>query len=313
MSEFHSCNVEVAKEVGLLAAHIFNQIYYWVKHNAVNNTNYNDGTYWTYNSYKAWTKEFPYATERQINYAIKKLIDSDYIVTGNYNKKHYDKTLWYTVTKYGYNKINGTTDEKPFTKLLKPHQQNCKSPTNKIVKPIPDSTFTDSTFTDYNIIDNTKVLSNDVDSSIENNSFLKTSKKPKQSRYDKYISIIDDFMFNNIMTDNTEIKELLINHLNMLIEMNNANNKQLYSNQYKGILNKFTELIREKIKDGKTNKQQFIKDSIQQSITKQWVNFFDIKDNNKNLINNSLGESFGYKYDYNLTDEEKEIDYSKKF
>lgn len=190
-------------------------------------------------------------------------------------------------------------------------------PSTKIVPPsketISNNIYNNKTNNINNIIKyNTKVLYNDVDST-KNNSFLQSSKKPKQSRYDKYIAIIDDFMFNNIITENTEIKELLINHLNMVIEMNNANNRQLYSNQYKGILTKFTELIIEKIKDGKTNKQKFIKESIQQSITRQWVNLFDIKDNNKNLLNNSLGESFGYTYDYNLTDEEKEIDYSKKF
>ena len=168
-----------------------------------------------------------------------------------------------------------------------------------------------------NILYNNKLLYNDVKSSTENNSFLQSSKKSKQSRYDKYISLIDDFMFNNIITDDTEIKQLLTQHLNMLIEMNNESNRQLYSNQYKGILNKFTELIREKIKGGKINKQKFIKNSIQQSITKNWVNFFDIKEDNyngnKKLINNNLGESFGYIYDYNLTEEEKKIDYSKKF
>lgn len=234
--------------------------------------------------------------------ALKKLVEQQLIIKTRENDdgKH---TCKYIINSEIFNTEPSKDNLLPSTKTIPPSKET-----------IPNNIYNNKTNNiNNNIKYNTKVLYNNVDSSTENNSFLKTSKKPKQSRYDKYISIIDDFMFNNIITDNTEIKELLINHLNMLIEMNNANNKQLYSNQYKGILNKFTELIREKIKDRKTNKQKFIKDSIQQSITKQWVNFFDIKDNNKNLINNSLGESFGYKYDYNLTDEEKEIDYSKKF
>lgn len=142
--------------------------------------------------------------------------------------------------------------------------------------------------------------------------FLNSNKKHKLSRYEKYIAIIDDFMFNNIITDDIEIKNLLINHLNLILEMNIDTGRQLYSNQYKGILNKFTELIREKIKDGKTNKREFIKDSIQRSISAGWLCFYDI--NYSNYSNKSnIGESFGYKYDYNLTEEEKKIDYSQKF
>lgn len=229
--------------------------------------------------------------------SLKKLVEQNLIIKTRENDdgKH---TCKYIINSEIFNNDTSTKTVPPSTKTVQ------------------DNIYNNKTNNKNNIIYNTKVLYNNVDSST-NNSFLQSSKKPKQSRYDKYISLIDDFMFNNIITDDTEIKQLLTQHLNMLIEMNNESNRQLYSNQYKGILNKFTELIREKIKGGKINKQKFIKNSIQQSITKNWVNFFDIKEDNyngnKKLINNNLGESFGYIYDYNLTEEEKKIDYSKKF
>lgn len=232
--------------------------------------------------------------------SLKKLVEQKLIIKTRENDdgKH---TCKYIINGEIFNKEPSTDILLPSTKIVPPSKET-----------IPNNIYNKTNNINNIIKYNTKVLYNDVDIT-ENNSFLQSSKKPKQSRYDKYISLIDDFMFNNIITDNMEIKQLLTQHLNMLIEMNNENNRQLYSNQYKSILNKFTELIREKIKDGKTNKQKFIKDSIQQSITKNWVNFFDIKENNTKLINNSLGESFGYKYDYNLTEDEKKIDYSQKF
>ena len=60
-----------------------------------------DGRCWTYNSTKALQELFPYASERQIKYALKKLREEGVIETGNYNKSAMDKTLWYTLTDAG--------------------------------------------------------------------------------------------------------------------------------------------------------------------------------------------------------------------
>ena len=85
--------------------------------------------YWTYNSKKAFEKIFGYLNERQIDYALKKLIDDEVIITGNYNAVAYDRTLWYTITKKGYSILQNC--EMDTTKLLNGN--------NKIVEPIPDN------------------------------------------------------------------------------------------------------------------------------------------------------------------------------
>lgn len=124
----HSFDVDIAQAYGVNAAIILNNMYFWVEKNKANETNFHDGRYWTYNSVKAFSKLFPYLTPRAIGTALKKLIDDGLVVTGNYNKSSYDRTLWYAITEKGYSIL-----------------QNCKMEESKVqngneenVQPIPD-------------------------------------------------------------------------------------------------------------------------------------------------------------------------------
>lgn len=98
----HSFDIEIAEAYGVNAAIILNNMYFWVEKNRANETNFHDGRYWTYNSVKAFSKLFPYLTPRAISTALKKLIDGGLVITGNYNKSSYDRTLWYAITEKGY-------------------------------------------------------------------------------------------------------------------------------------------------------------------------------------------------------------------
>lgn len=125
----HSFNINVAKIYGINAAVLLKNIYFWIEKNRANGTNFYDGYYWTYNSKKAFAELFPYLNPRQIDYALQKLIDDGLIITGNYNKVAYDRTLWYAITKKGYSIL-----------------QNCEMDTTKsenanndIEEPIPYS------------------------------------------------------------------------------------------------------------------------------------------------------------------------------
>nr|UVX82241.1 MAG: hypothetical protein [Bacteriophage sp.] len=95
----HIFDADVAQLVGLNAATILENIAHWCEHNAANNANLHDGHYWTYNSTKAFSELFPYMTVNVIRTALKKLKDNGLILTGNYNKSAYDRTMWYTLTE----------------------------------------------------------------------------------------------------------------------------------------------------------------------------------------------------------------------
>lgn len=133
----HSFNIGVAKKLGVAPAIILNNLYWWIKKNRTNEKHFYDGYFWTYNSRKAFVAQFPYFTERQIEYALRKLIDGGYVITGNYNKASFDRTLWYAITKEGYCILQNCEME----------STNMLNAINENVKPIPDIN-TDSKQTD---------------------------------------------------------------------------------------------------------------------------------------------------------------------
>lgn len=97
----HMFDPQIAKEYGVNAAIIFQNLAYWIEHNRANETNFYDGRYWTYNSVRAFTELFPYLTDKQIRGALKKLEEGGMILVGNYNKSAYDRTRWYALAEKG--------------------------------------------------------------------------------------------------------------------------------------------------------------------------------------------------------------------
>lgn len=124
----HNFDVDIAEKYGLKEAILLNHLWFWVEKNKANEVHYYDGTYWTYNSIKAFNKLFPYLSERQINNTLKSLKERGIIQTGNYNKSTYDRTMWYAFTKMGVSIMQKCKMED--AKMSNGYVEN--------VKPIPD-------------------------------------------------------------------------------------------------------------------------------------------------------------------------------
>lgn len=92
----HSFEPADAEKYGILEAVLLSNIRWWVMKNASNNKHWYEGHYWTYNSAKAFAKMFPYASQQQIQRALKKLESTGILIVGNYNANPYDHTKWYT-------------------------------------------------------------------------------------------------------------------------------------------------------------------------------------------------------------------------
>lgn len=118
----HHFDVDLAMRYGFAEAIILNHLEYWIELNERNERNFFDGQYWTFNSMKAMKEIFPYLSEKKIRNALKHLQDEGLILTGNYNKSAYDRTLWYALTQKGksilpkgqmeeYEKANGFTEK----------------------------------------------------------------------------------------------------------------------------------------------------------------------------------------------------------
>lgn len=92
-------NTEIAMQVGVNAAFVFEKIRYFCESAKLKNDAYkfHDGRYWTYCSAEGWTNSLPFLSAKQITLAINILVEKKYILIGNYNKSKYDRTRWYTI------------------------------------------------------------------------------------------------------------------------------------------------------------------------------------------------------------------------
>ena len=107
----HIFDIEIAEQYGINAAILLENIGFWTAQSEANEINFHDGSYWTFNSCRALQELFPYMSKRQIHSALEKLINDGLIVTGNFNKVAYDRTLWYTLTQKGKSILHfGTMD-----------------------------------------------------------------------------------------------------------------------------------------------------------------------------------------------------------
>lgn len=96
----HSFDPVDAEKYGILEAILLANIRWWTAKNEANGRHLHDGRYWTYNSAKAFAKLFPYASQQQIQRALKSLEKAQVIVIGNYNSNPYDRTKWYAIDDF---------------------------------------------------------------------------------------------------------------------------------------------------------------------------------------------------------------------
>lgn len=141
---------ELAVKVGLNESIILQQLHYWLD----KSKHVKDGRRWVYNSYADWQEQFPFWSEATIKRTITKLENQGYILTGNYNKKAFDRTKWYTIN---YGMIYEPLDE---VKMTRPSGQNdlsmrskCTDDEVKMTPPIPETTTETTTEDIYTIFD----------------------------------------------------------------------------------------------------------------------------------------------------------------
>lgn len=97
----HSFDINIAQKFSVPVAIVLNHIAFWLIKNRANNKHFHDGRYWTYNSIPAFQELFPYWTYKQMRTILDKLKETGIVLTGNYNEKGYDQTLWYSFTDEG--------------------------------------------------------------------------------------------------------------------------------------------------------------------------------------------------------------------
>lgn len=97
----HEFKIALAEAYGIEEAILIHNFHYWITENKVNNRNFFDGRFWTYNSQKAYADWFPYFNAGKIKRTINSLIEKGILMKGNHNANQYDRTNWYAFTDKG--------------------------------------------------------------------------------------------------------------------------------------------------------------------------------------------------------------------
>lgn len=90
---------------------ILQQIDYWLEHS----NNIRDGYKWVYNSVADWQKQFLWISPSTLTRKLKSLEDQGLLITGNYNKRKFDKTKWYRIDYDEFNKIEKAFSQNDIT------------------------------------------------------------------------------------------------------------------------------------------------------------------------------------------------------
>lgn len=98
---------DLATAIGLNEAIIINQIHYWIQKNK-DERHFKDGKYWMYETYEGWHEQIPFLSIPTIKRAMKSLKQEGLVETQNFNKKNWDRTVWYSVN---YEKIDEIVDK----------------------------------------------------------------------------------------------------------------------------------------------------------------------------------------------------------
>lgn len=120
------------------------------------------GRNWIYNSYKSWHEQLPFMSETAIKRAIKNLIDKEIILTENFNKSSFDKTLWYSIDYEKLNKIVEISDS------VKSDYREGQIGLSTVSK------WTDNTNNNYNNNNNNNNTTDTIYDFLEENGFMLT-------------------------------------------------------------------------------------------------------------------------------------------
>lgn len=92
-----SFDVEMAKELGLAPAIVYDCLFRFCNEQARHNADYHDGLFWVRIPQRVFPQIFPYASVDTIARAIGKLVDEGLVMVGHYDENN-GTTNWYATT-----------------------------------------------------------------------------------------------------------------------------------------------------------------------------------------------------------------------
>lgn len=94
-AENHSFNTAFAAMYGVHEAILIAHFQAWINHNMRLGKNFKDGRTWCYQTRQEIAAWFPYLSAKQVRRVTDSLVEQGVLIKGHYNKKKFDKTIWY--------------------------------------------------------------------------------------------------------------------------------------------------------------------------------------------------------------------------
>lgn len=133
----HTFSISDAIRYGVEEAVVISNLRFWLAKNAANERHKYDGYYWTYNSARAFAELFPYWTSNKIQKLLKTMEQKEYILSGVYNERGYDRTKWYSMPEFSVESVDESRRNaiQPNGRMEKSNRLNGNS---HLAGPIPD-------------------------------------------------------------------------------------------------------------------------------------------------------------------------------
>ncbi len=142
----HSFDIDLATKYGIEEALLIHHFQHWIRINRKRKKNLRNGKCWMYQSRADMAAHFPYMNYEAVRWGLERLIELGILVSDNYNRAKFDKTLWYAFVdekKFGVDQESIDQEEENSKKSYergKP-QTNGVNPKRDGVnpQPIPDT------------------------------------------------------------------------------------------------------------------------------------------------------------------------------
>jgi hypothetical protein len=143
-SQHHSFDIALASQYGVECAILIHHFQHWIRINRRGKRNIRDGKCWTYQSRKEIQLHFPYWSYDEVKYLCEKLENEGVLITANFNKSKFDKTLWYAFVDEKAFQVDEESSKNVYEGKKCPSKGKNAHGEGKSAQPIPDTINTDT-------------------------------------------------------------------------------------------------------------------------------------------------------------------------
>lgn len=269
----YSFDGNLAMEFGIEGALLLQNIYFWQKRNESNtkqSTHYHKGRWWTYNSIKAFHDSFPFLSERQIDYTLKKLKDLGVLFIDIFHDNKLDRTKWYSVSDSVAKYLEGI----PFYNSVDTILQNVKCDLQN-VDSLSSHSYIDKSIYSFN---DTDIKHTDIDNKVSQKPVESVVQSTKKSsgilprRLDKKVQVMVTIRY--IVNSITNTKELQVK-LMEFFDLVKKKKSFITESMARELLEDFNRFVCRV--DGSLNEEYALR-FVKETIKRGWAGFYEIPD-----------------------------------